>query len=155
MPTIKTQANKLMHNIAHVLRGTAIALRIHRAHDSDSFTVYATLYGNNVREQGAPLCTIEDLTIDNIPYILAQISEATGRRIHFYIYVTVKPHKRAIYFIEVPYCSGLRRIGADIATALHESAIRDDNLNVVYSRRTDEISFREYNEIWQYATIED
>lgn len=154
MTTVKAQASKLMHNLAATLRGTSFTVRLHHAHDNDGFIVYAALYGDNVRDKGAQLCTIPDLSLDNIPYILAQLSEATGRRINFNVYVTAKRDARTIYFIEVPNASGVRRIGKELATALHESAIRDDNISVAGSRRTSEISFCEYTEHWLYETLE-
>lgn len=152
--SIKVQARELQHNLAAVLRGTAFAIRIHKTPELNAYAIYATLYRENLREDGTPLCTLSDLSVDNIPYILSQLSEATGRRINFNVYVTAKPKKRKIYFIEVPNASGLRRMRSDLAIAIHESAIRDDAVTIAYSRRTSEVSFCDYTEYYCYETLE-
>lgn len=152
--SIKIQARELQHNLAAVLRGTAFAIRIHKTPKLDAYAIYATLYREDLRKDGTPLCTLPDLSVDNIPYILAQLSESTGRRINFNIYVTAKPNNRKIYFIEVPYASGLRRIRSDLAIAIYESAVRDDDVTIAHSRRTSEVSFCEYTEYYCYETLE-
>lgn len=63
-------------------------------------------------------------------------------------------NKRKIYFIEVPNASGLRRIRSDLAIAIHESAVRDDDVTIAYSRRTSEVSFCDYTEYYCYETLE-
>ena len=153
MKSIKLQARELQHALMHVLRGTAFGVQIYRAPDGTRFNICATLYREPINN-GGPIAILDDLTLDNVPYILAKLSEHTQRRIYFTVYVKARPNKPTIYFIEVPYASGSRRIGAQLADALHASAVRDDDITIVHSRRTDEVSFCEYREFYLYETLE-
>lgn len=152
MKSIKLQARELQHALMHVLRGTAFGVQIYRAPNGTQFNICATLYREPINN-GGPVAVLDDLSLNNVPYILAKLSEHTQRRIYFNVYVTVRPNKPPIYFIEVP-ASGSRRIGAQLAAALHESAVRDDDLTIVHSGRTDEVSFCDYREFYLYETLD-
>lgn len=152
MQKIKTQANAIVKNLYAVLRGTSVAFRIHHA-PQGGYHVYASTHAGSVTPDGSQLCHIDDLSIDNVPYILNCLSIATGESICMTLHVTVRPNKRTVYVMDVKHASGARRVSAALATVLYESACRSDEVEITHSRRTDEVSFREYREYYQISTI--
>jgi len=155
MATIKTQAVELNHALNVVFRGAAVAFRITHTPTREGFFIYASCFGENVREKGAPLCTVTELSLDNVPYIMAQMAEATNNRLYCNVYKSARRDSPTWYGIEVKHASGVRRCSKALAEALHAAAIRDDDIRVLHSKRTSELSFCEYSEYWLYETIDD
>ena len=155
MATIKTQAAALHHALNVVFRGAPVAFRITHTPTREGFYIYASSFSENVRDKGAPLCTVAELSLDNVPYILAQMAEATNSRLYCTVYESARRASPTWYGIEVKHASGVRRCSKALAEALHAAAIRDDDIRVLHSRRTSELSFCEYSEYWLYETIDD
>ena len=155
MTTIKAQAIALNHALNVVFRGAPVTFRITHTPTREGFYIYASCFRENVREKGAPLCTVTDLSIDNVPYIMAQMAEATNNRVYCNVYKSAHRNAPTWYGIEVKHAEGVRRCSKALANALHAAAIRDDDIRVLHSKRTSEISFCEYTEHWLYETIDD
>lgn len=150
MSSIKAQANTLVHNLHALLRGSGIDVRIHRT-PHNMFCAYASRYCKPLNG-GEPVGEFEDLTLDCVPYILDSLARHTGTRIGFTVYVTARTDKPTRYYVETDSAIGQRRISAKLASSVHESAIRDDELTVTFSTRLDYVSFCEYRDVWQYMT---
>lgn len=153
MSTIKTQAIKLQRALNACTRGAAVSFRITRTERMDGFYIYAAYLNANVMDNGAPLCTIDDLSIDNVPYILAQLHSMTGISIYMTVFINAKRGAKRNYCMATKFCSRVIRISEALYTALHESAIRDDEITVDSSVRTSEVSYGEYSEQWTFRTL--
>lgn len=152
---IQKQAAQLNAALNAILRGTGLAFRIHHTPRMDGFHIYAYNWGNNLMSDGSQLCYIEDLSLNNVPYILNCLCVATGES----MYMQVTKHKRAgkpaYYMMDVKHASGSRRISTELANALHEAAVRDDEITVTNSTRLADVAFNDYIDRYQYTVITD
>lgn len=148
----RQQAEKLAHALYHCTRGSHMVYRMHHSPTGKGFDIYVSWLGQSLTADGTPVCYVEALTLGEVPYILNCIAKQANTPIYVNVTANVTPRKRTIYILSSKYARGYR-ISAELATALHESAIRDDELSVTNSERIAFISLSDYIDTWQYTTI--
>lgn len=151
---IKAQAEKLANALYQCLRGSNVVFRMSHSPRGTGFDVYASWLGNSVTADNTPFIHLYDLSLDNVPDVLSALSKVTNSSIYMDMTATVKPRAKTVFMLSTKYARAYR-ISAELAHVLHESAIRDDQLTITYSRRIAEISFNDYIDVYQYTVIDD
>lgn len=151
--TIKNQAKLLVKSLHTLTAGSGLVFNVNHHERGHGFRVYALSYGRNILDNGASLCEIDDLSIDNVPFILNEAHKASGVSLYFTITATADPLRKTHYCACTKFTPRVKNISAALFTSVFESAIRDDELKIVSSSRLAYVAFNDYKDQFTISTI--